>query len=212
MTFAILNHLLLNLLPKVLDQPLTLSKLFQQRMVNSLLKMMLNFGSTYLTITRFTLESLHQATLKFIMIMDFVNAMESNGIFTVHSGLIRISLKLQSDWVLLHIIQNATQTTDWESTVFLELIISTGITELCQLLTTGKSDWSQSSIWTIRSFKRTICCSVVYSTVLMRLSWDWKMKDSDHRTQPLTTSELIGIQLFSTMLASSRMILNLDWK
>jgi hypothetical protein len=81
-------------------------------MVNSLLKMMLNFGSTYLTITRFTLESLHQATLKFIMIMDFVNAMESNGTFTVHSGLIRISLKLQSDWVLLHIIPNATQTTD----------------------------------------------------------------------------------------------------
>jgi len=128
---------------KVQNLHLTLNKLSQAKMVNSLLKMMLNYGSIFQTITTSIQESNHQVILKFIMIMDYNNVTVKTGIFTVLSGLINHFQKHQLDLVLLHMLKDVAQTIDLELIVLLEFIISIGIIEHYQQLITGNSEYYQ---------------------------------------------------------------------
>ncbi len=82
---------------KVPNQPLTLNKLSPAKMANTLFKMMLSYGLTYLITIHSTQELNPQVTLKSTMIMDYANVKELIGISMDPSGLIKICQKHQSD-------------------------------------------------------------------------------------------------------------------
>jgi hypothetical protein len=63
------------------------------------------------------------------MTMDFVAVKENNGIFMLHSGLIKLSLIHHSGSELVHIILNVTLTTELRLILNQEVTNFSGITE-----------------------------------------------------------------------------------